>query len=60
MNRNAFPGMSGGPVIAADGSVVALVVAATGAPEALAGPAGAVPASVICMHLPRETTASDY
>ena len=52
MNKNAFPGMSGGPVLAADGSVVALVVAATGAPEALAGPAGAVPASVICNNLP--------
>lgn len=53
LNRNAFPGMSGGPVIDADGLVVGIVVAATGPARNGFGPAGAVPADLICGLLAR-------
>ncbi|MFO1184256.1 MAG: serine protease [Bauldia sp.] len=51
LTKNAFPGMSGGPVLGADGRVVAMVVAATDSAR-VARKAGAVPGSVICRNLP--------
>jgi S1-C subfamily serine protease len=53
LDRRAFPGMSGGPVLSGKGDVVAMVVAATGRRGRFSGPAGAVPGSVICKFLPR-------
>lgn len=51
LRSRALPGMSGGPVIAGDGRVVALVVAAISVPGEDYGPAGAVPAADICAYL---------
>lgn len=51
LNKNAFPGMSGGPVLGSDGRVVAMVVAATESARVMRK-AGAVPGSVICQNLP--------
>lgn len=58
IDRRAFPGMSGGPVLSRNGDVVGMVVAATGRRGRFAGPAGAVPGSVICKSLPEAMTAA--
>lgn len=52
LNKNAFSGMSGGPVMTRDGFVVGIVVAATSPQPRLVSPAGVVPGSVICANLP--------
>jgi putative serine protease PepD len=52
LTKNAFPGMSGGPVLNEDGAVVGLIVLAAGPVGDPAGPAGAVPGNVICANLP--------
>ncbi len=56
VNPRAFPGMSGGPVMAS-GNVVGLVVAATSRGRR-SGPAGAVPGSAICAIMPREVSST--
>ena len=54
INRRAFPGMSGGPLMSGQGEVVGLVVAATERGGRI-GPAAAVPGSAICAFMPSES-----
>ncbi len=56
INPRAYPGMSGGPVLAS-GHVVGLVVAATSRGRR-PGPAGAVPGNAICAIMPNEVSSA--